>query len=93
MELATLSGKGRIQPDIGVESFLREVESRFIVLPITAQACARVVSPLVRNLFCGAWNCEDLVADSIVNELGERMQAKLEHDSCPVRLGRPDGNS
>jgi hypothetical protein len=28
-----------------------------------------------------------------VNELGERMQAKLEHDICPVGLDRPDGNS
>ena len=44
-------------------------------------------------LICSAWRCEDLVADSIVNELGERMQAKLEHDSCPVCLDRPDSNS
>jgi len=38
LELATLSGKGRIQPYIGVESFLHEVESRFVVMPITARA-------------------------------------------------------
>jgi PIN domain nuclease of toxin-antitoxin system len=44
LELATLSGKGRILPDIGVESFLHEVESRFVVLPITARACARAIS-------------------------------------------------
>jgi len=50
-------------------------------------------SPLVTNLFCGVWRGEDLVADSIVNKLGERMQAKLEHDFRPVRLYGPDGNS
>jgi PIN domain nuclease of toxin-antitoxin system len=44
LELAPLSGKGRIQPDIGVESFPHEVESRFVVLPITARACARAIS-------------------------------------------------
>ena len=46
-----------------------------------------------RQLFCVAWRCEDPVANRIVNELGERMQAKLEHDFRPVRLDRPDGNS
>src|SRR5580704_18580109 len=46
-----------------------------------------------RHLFCIAWRCEDFVADRIVNELGERMQAKLEHAFRPVRLDRPDGNS
>jgi PIN domain nuclease of toxin-antitoxin system len=41
LELATLYGKGRIHLEIGLESFLREVEERFVVLPITAGACAR----------------------------------------------------
>lgn len=39
LELATLATKGRIRLDISLESFLREVEARFIVLPITGQAC------------------------------------------------------
>jgi PIN domain nuclease of toxin-antitoxin system len=42
-ELATLVSKGRIQLDISLESFLREVESRFVVLPITGRACARAM--------------------------------------------------
>jgi len=44
LELATLLGRGRIQIDISLESFLEEVESRFAVLPITSRACARAVS-------------------------------------------------
>jgi len=39
LELAMLSSKGRIRLNISLESFLREVEARFVVLPITAQAC------------------------------------------------------
>ena len=42
LELATLANKGRIRLDISLESFLQEVEARFIVLPITARACARI---------------------------------------------------
>jgi PIN domain nuclease of toxin-antitoxin system len=41
LELAILAGKGRVRLAIGLESFLREVEARFVVLPITGQACAR----------------------------------------------------
>ena len=44
LELATLASKGRIRLDISLESFLQEVESRFIVLPISGRACARAVS-------------------------------------------------
>lgn len=43
LELATLAKKGRIRLNISLESFLREVESRFIVLPITGRACARAI--------------------------------------------------
>ncbi len=43
LELATLSNKGRIRLDISLESFLREVEERFIVLPISGRACVRAV--------------------------------------------------
>jgi len=41
LELATLATKGRIRLDISLESFLQEVESRFVVLPISGRACAR----------------------------------------------------
>jgi PIN domain nuclease of toxin-antitoxin system len=44
MELATLAGKGRILLDASLESFLAEVERRFVVLPITARACAHTVA-------------------------------------------------
>lgn len=43
LELATLATKGRIHLDISLESFLQEVESRFVVLPITGRACARAM--------------------------------------------------
>jgi len=43
MELATLVNKGRVRIDISLESFLQEVETRFVVLPITGRACARAV--------------------------------------------------
>ena len=44
LELATLQSKGRIRLDITLESFLQEVESRFVVLPISARACARTMA-------------------------------------------------
>lgn len=43
-ELATLESKGRIRLDISLESFLQEVESRFVVLPISARAGARAMT-------------------------------------------------
>ena len=43
LELATLANKGRIRLNISLESFLQEVESRFVVLPITGRACARAI--------------------------------------------------
>ena len=43
LELATLASKGRIRLDISLESFLQEVESRFVVLPISGRACARAM--------------------------------------------------
>jgi PIN domain nuclease of toxin-antitoxin system len=39
-ELATLASRGRIHLDISPESFLRDIEARFVVLPITGRACA-----------------------------------------------------
>lgn len=44
LELAMLATKGRIRLDITLESFLRDVETRFVVLPITARACARATA-------------------------------------------------
>jgi PIN domain nuclease of toxin-antitoxin system len=41
LELTSLSKKGRVLLSISLESFLREVESRFIVLPISGRACVR----------------------------------------------------
>jgi PIN domain nuclease of toxin-antitoxin system len=44
LELATLVNKGRIRLNIGLEAFLHEVESRFVVLPISGRACARAMA-------------------------------------------------
>ena len=43
LERATLASKGRIQLDISLESFLQEVEARFVVLPISGRACVRAI--------------------------------------------------
>ncbi|HEV2617539.1 MAG TPA: type II toxin-antitoxin system VapC family toxin [Candidatus Acidoferrales bacterium] len=43
LELATLVNKGRIHLDISLESFLQQVETRFVVLPISGRACARAM--------------------------------------------------
>jgi PIN domain nuclease of toxin-antitoxin system len=40
LEFATLASKGRIRLDFTLESFLEEVESGFVVLPIRRRACA-----------------------------------------------------
>ena len=39
-----LSCKGRIRLNISLESFLREIEERFIVLPISGRACVRALN-------------------------------------------------
>lgn len=41
LELAALANKGRILLHISLESFLQEVETRFVVMPISGRACAR----------------------------------------------------
>ena len=41
--MATLSSKGRIRLDLSLESFLHEVEARFIILPISGRACVRAL--------------------------------------------------
>ena len=43
LELATLSSKGRFRLTLSLESFLHEVEARFIVLPISGRACVRAL--------------------------------------------------
>lgn len=43
LELATLVSKTRIRLAISLESFLEEVEARFVVLPISGRACARAM--------------------------------------------------
>jgi PIN domain nuclease of toxin-antitoxin system len=43
LELSTLAAKGRIHLEISLESFLLEVESRFVVLPISGRICARAM--------------------------------------------------
>jgi PIN domain nuclease of toxin-antitoxin system len=43
LELATLFRKGRIRLEISIESFLEEVEARFVVLPISGRACTRAL--------------------------------------------------
>jgi len=43
LELATLASKGRLQLNISLESFLQEVEARFVVLPMNGRVCARAV--------------------------------------------------
>jgi PIN domain nuclease of toxin-antitoxin system len=43
LELATLASKGRIHLDISLESFLQEVETRFVTLPMSGKVCARAM--------------------------------------------------
>ena len=43
LELATLASKGRIRLNISLESFLREIEARFTILPISGRAFVRAL--------------------------------------------------
>ena len=43
-EVGTLAIRGRIHLGISLESFLQEVEARFVVLPISGRACARAMA-------------------------------------------------
>jgi PIN domain nuclease of toxin-antitoxin system len=40
LEMGTLASRGRIHLGASLESFLQEVEARFVILPITGRACA-----------------------------------------------------
>ncbi|MFY9903593.1 MAG: type II toxin-antitoxin system VapC family toxin [Terriglobales bacterium] len=44
LEMATANLNGRISLSMSLESFLRDVEERFVVLPISARACARTLA-------------------------------------------------
>jgi PIN domain nuclease of toxin-antitoxin system len=44
LEVGTLASKGRIHLGVSLESFLHEVEARFVVFPITGRACARAMA-------------------------------------------------
>jgi PIN domain nuclease of toxin-antitoxin system len=43
LELSRLASAGRIRSDLSVESILQEVESRFVVLPMSGRVCAQAV--------------------------------------------------
>lgn len=44
LESATIASKGRIRLNISIESFLLEVESRFVVLAMSSRVCARAMA-------------------------------------------------
>ena len=44
LELTLLAGKGRIRLNLGLESFLRDVESQFLVLPMNSRVCAAALT-------------------------------------------------
>ena|SRR5579863_10348003 len=44
LEMARLASTGRIRSDLTVEALLQEVESRFVVLPMSSRICARAVA-------------------------------------------------
>jgi PIN domain nuclease of toxin-antitoxin system len=44
LEIATAKLNGRISLSVSLESFLKDVEERFVVLPISALACARTLA-------------------------------------------------
>jgi len=44
LEISALVRKGRVHLDVSLQSFLQELEARFIVLPITSRACALSLS-------------------------------------------------
>ena len=43
LEIAAAENKGRIKLDASLETFLSEVESRFVLLPMTGRVCARAM--------------------------------------------------
>ena len=43
LEIATAESKGRITLNSSLETFLSEIEARFVVLPITSKVCVRAI--------------------------------------------------
>jgi PIN domain nuclease of toxin-antitoxin system len=43
LEIATLSKKGRITLESTLETFLTEVEAKFVILPITGRVCVKAM--------------------------------------------------
>jgi PIN domain nuclease of toxin-antitoxin system len=43
-ELTMLVSKGRIRLTVSLESFLTEIENRFVIVPLRAQVCVRALS-------------------------------------------------
>jgi PIN domain nuclease of toxin-antitoxin system len=43
LEIAVIESKGRIKLNASLETFLSELEARFIVLPITGRVCVRAL--------------------------------------------------
>jgi PIN domain nuclease of toxin-antitoxin system len=44
LELATLASKSRIKLNTSLETFLSEVEARFVVLPMSGRVCVRAMA-------------------------------------------------
>ena len=44
LEIATAESKGRITLNSSLETFLSEIEARFVVLPITGKVCVRAMA-------------------------------------------------
>ena len=44
LELTTLADKGCLHLELSLESFLREIETRFVVLPITSRTCLHALA-------------------------------------------------
>jgi PIN domain nuclease of toxin-antitoxin system len=42
-EVGTLASRGRIHLGISLESFLQEIETRFVVFPISSRVCVRAM--------------------------------------------------
>lgn len=44
LEIAVIESKRRIKLNASLETFLAEIEARFVVLPMTGQVCARAIA-------------------------------------------------
>jgi PIN domain nuclease of toxin-antitoxin system len=44
LEIATAENKGRVTLNSSLETFLSEIEARFVVLPITGKVCVRAIA-------------------------------------------------